>query len=359
MRILSVLTIMTSALAFSCSSNNQYYKADDLYNIRKIDAHAHMRTHEPYFIEQAKIHNFELMFILVDDKYTHEHIKEQFDYYAYHKNNSPEGIEFITSFSMENFHDEGWLDKTIEWINYSVDQGAVGVKVWKNIGMVEKDKDGSFIMIDDPRFDPIFKMLAQRGIPVLGHIGEPKNCWLPLDEMTTNNDRNYFTNNPEYHMYNAPDFLGYEEHIKALERMLEKNPDLKYIWAHLASLEWDVDEIAKRLDRFPNMAVDLAERMGQLFYQTGRDRERVRDFFIKYQDRILYGTDIIGSDVTSRETLLNGWNEIWLTDWLYFVTDEKLSSHLVNNDYRGILLPKDVVDKIYAGNAIKWYSAFK
>lgn len=341
-------------------SDNRFYNEDDFYNILKIDAHAHLRTRDSYFIEQAKAHNFKLLCIVVDDKSTRDHIKEQYDYIIHHRSNFPADIEFITSFSMKDFNKNNWLENTLEWINYTLEKGASGVKIWKNIGMVEMDRDGSFIMIDDPRFDPLFGSLSDRGIPVAGHIGEPKNCWLPLEEMTTINEREYFKNNPQYHMYNYPDLPSYEDQIMPLERMLERNPGLKYVGLHLASLEWDVDELASRLERFPNMAVDLAERMGQLFYQAGSDREKVRDFIIKYQDRILYGTDIIASDdLTDNPALLAGWQQdIWLTDWLFFTSDKKMTSRFVNNEFFGLRLPKDVVDKIYFRNAVNWYSIF-
>jgi predicted TIM-barrel fold metal-dependent hydrolase len=352
-----MLAGIVSGLIYSCSDSNRFYDAGDFYSVRKIDAHAHLRTYDDYFVEQAKINDFRLLCIIVDDKSTKKHIEEQFDYFMHQKKKYPADIEFITSFSMENFNDEAWLGETIEWIDYTVRKGAIAVKVWKNIGMVEKDKDGSFIMIDDPRFDPLFQMLAERGIPVAGHIGEPKNCWLPLDEMSTRNDRDYFEKNPEYHMYNFPEFPSYEEQIGSLERMLEKNPGLKYIGLHLASLEWDIDELASRLDRFPNMAVDLAERMGQIFLQTSRNRDKVRDFFIKYQDRILYGTDIIASDENpDKSALLDKWKDIWSVDWLFFVSDERLTSTFIDDEFTGLHLPKDVVDKIYYRNAVKWYS---
>ena len=74
--------------------------------------------------------------------------------------------------------------------------------------------------------------------------------------------------------------------MAARDRMLEKNPELIFVGCHLSSLEWSVEELALFLDRFPNASVDMAARMGQLFYQTHENREKVRDFFIEYQDRI-------------------------------------------------------------------------
>jgi len=164
-------------------------------------------------------------------------------------------------------------------------------------------------------------MLTKRKITLIGHLGEPKNCWLPLEKMTTNNDKKYFREHPQYHMYKHPDLPSYEEQIAARDRMLDKNPNLIFMGVHLGSLEWSVDELAKRLDKYPNMSVDIAARIGQLFYQTKEDRERVRQFFIKYQDRLLYGTDLGDNgkmDANKKQTEMHNY---WIRDWEYFVTD--------------------------------------
>ncbi|HSQ84607.1 MAG TPA: amidohydrolase family protein, partial [Desulfobacterales bacterium] len=193
--------------------------------------------------------------------------------------------------------------------------------------------------------------------PVVGHLGEPKNCWLPLDEMTTKNDSGYFARNPHYHMYLHPEFPSYEEQMAARDRMLDKNPDLVFIGCHLASLEWSVDEMAKWFDKYPNAAVDMAARMGQLFYQTVEDREKVRNFFIKYQDRLMYGTDIIDRG-ENKESFQNRIHETWLRDWEYLVTDNEMTSNLIDGNFMGLQLPKEVVNKIYAENFKRWYKTF-
>jgi predicted TIM-barrel fold metal-dependent hydrolase len=131
------------------------------------------------------------------------------------------------------------------------------------------------------------------------------------------------------------------------------------VGAHLGSLEWDVDELAKRFDKFPNMAVDMAARMGQLFYQTHFNRDKIREFFIKYQDRLLYATDMGASEGQDKEALWKEMHETWLRDWKYFVTDDKMTSNLVNQDFQGLKLPADVVDKIYYQNATRWLNAFE
>ena len=223
----------------SCTKESKYYTLSDFYKVEKIDAHAHLWSYKNDFIEQAGQDKFKAISIMVD--HIPGFLQTQYEYTAYQVSQHPEDVRFVASFKMEGWDEPDWLDKTMEWIDSQIAAGAVGVKVWKNIGMEFRDKNGNLVMIDDPKFDPIFKHLAKLGIPVTGHLGEPKNCWLPLEEMTTNNDRDYFTNNPQYHMYLYPEFPSYEEQISARDRMLEKNPDLIFIGAHLGSLEWDVD----------------------------------------------------------------------------------------------------------------------
>ena len=192
----------------------------------------------------------------------------------------------------------------------------------------------------------------------MGHLGEPKNCWLPIEEMTVNNDKGYYSDHPQYHMYKHPDLPSYEEQIAARDRMLGKNPNLIFMGAHLGSLEWSVDELAKRLDKFPNMSVDIAARIGQLFFQTKEDREKVRAFFIKYQDRILYATDL--GDQGKQEPIekQSEMHKVWLRDWEYFTSENVMKSELISGEFQGLHLPKGVIDKVYLKNAKKWLKMF-
>ena len=167
--------------------------------------------------------------------------------------------------------------------------------------MQQRDADGRAVMIDDPRFDPVFAWLEQRHVPVLGHQGEPRNAWLPLDQMTIRGDREYFAEHPQYHMAQHPEWPSYEQQIAARDRMLDKHPGLTFVGVHLASLEWDVDRVAAFLRRYPNASVDLAARLSHLELQASKDRDKVRQFFIEFQDRILYGSDLArGRDQSGR-----------------------------------------------------------
>ena len=329
---------------------------EDFNSVEKIDAHYHIYTTESISMEQAKKDNFKLLSIN-----THsgpcERVVDAHHWLTKLNNEFPDEFEYTTTFCLQEWDEPGWTENTISWVDQTINDGANSVKVWKNIGMEFRDKDSVLVMIDDSQFDPVFKFIAKKGVPLVGHLGEPKACWQPIEEMKASNNRNYFTNNPHYHMYLHPEYPSYEEQMDARDRMLDKNPDLIFIGCHLASLEWDVDVLAAWLDKYPNTAVDMAARMGDLFYQTRDDYEKVRNFFIKYQDRLLYGTDIIDRG-GNKETFHKRMHDVWIRDWEYLVTDNKLTSHLIEGEFKGLKLPKEVINKIYSENCKKWYKSF-
>lgn len=348
------LRLLVLVVLAGCGGAKEYYTLNDFYGVKKIDVHAHQCTDRPGFVEQARKDNFVLLSLNTEVP-DYPPIDSQQYYVLQLRHRYPNDIYDITTFETATMDQPGWVDRQLAYLKRSFDSGAVGIKVWKNIGMSLKDKNGRFIMIDDTVFDPIFDYLEKNDIPVIGHIGEPKNCWLPLDSMTTNNDRSYFAAHPQYHMYLHPEYPSYDTIIRSRDHLLEKHPYLRFTGAHLGSLEWDVDEIAKRLDRFPNMCVDPAERLGQLEYQSIRDWQKVHDFFIKYQDRIMYGTDLEDNWTEAPDYIGRHAHELWLRDWQYFTSGDSLSSPFVNSKFKGLALPKSVIDKIYYTNAENWY----
>lgn len=331
-----------------------YYTVDDFKAVEKIDVHVHVNTAQPDFIQLAGEDNFRLLTINWDDVNDPPPMEVQQEFAIQQLKSFPDRIAYATTFSIRNFNNDDWEEQTMAYLKNSFSQGAIAVKIYKVIGMSLRDKSGKLVMIDDPRFDGVIDFIVENNIPVVGHLGEPKNCWLPVEQMTIRGDKSYFGEHPEYHMYLHPEFPTYEAQIEARDHMLEKHPDLKFIGVHLGSLEWSIDELAKRLDKFPNMAVDMAARIPHLQYQARTNWLGVHDFCIKYQDRLLYATDIVVNGSEDPSAMKKQAHDTWLNDWKFFTTDEMLQAAEVEGEFKGLKLPREVIDKIYYKNAEKW-----
>ena len=350
-----ILQLIFVMLIFSSCQIN-YYSQEDFQVIPKIDAHVHLNSDKGYFENQAIKDNFELITLNVDHSDSAS-VKQQLDYALLSVKKYPGKVFYGATFYFDTlgWGTENWSKKAISDLKSNIAGGAISVKLWKNIGMTVTDRNGKLIMVDDPLIKPVIDFIIREHLPVTGHLGEPRNCWLPLNEMTVRGDSSYFAENPNYHMFLHPEFPSYNDQINARDHLLENHPDLKFIGCHLGSLEWNIDELAKRLDKFPNMAVDLAARICHLQYQSAKDRERVRNFCIKYQDRLLYGTDLSDNGANNEADLAKWIHQTWLDDWKYFTSKEEMTSDNFKGKFEGLQLPKEVVNKIYSKNAIQWY----
>ncbi|MEO6148640.1 MAG: amidohydrolase family protein [Mucilaginibacter sp.] len=343
-----------AATVDSASADTAYYTLADYKKVRKYDVHVHLLKEDTTFIKQSLAENFYLLDVNVDVQEIIP-IEEQQKIALKNLKQFPNIFQYATAFTVRNWNDPKWLEKSLAYIKDSFAKGAITIKIWKNIGMVLKDKDGKYVKIDDPRFDPILDYLAKNRIPVMGHLGDPQEAWWPIDSMTVKGDIDYFTAHPEYYSYLHPEFPKWEEVIGARDHMLEKHPDLKFVGVHLGGLEWSIDELAKRLDKFPNMAVDVAERLPHIQRQSITRYDDVRKFFLKYQDRILYGTDIIVDGTKTPEEMKKHAYDIRIRHWKYFTSDDKMTApELLKGEFKGLKLPKEVVDKIYRRNAELW-----
>ncbi len=318
--------------------------------LEKIDVHMHLYGEMPEFAKRARADGFRILTINVIYKDFPPPARQRADAAALRRA-YPDRFAFAATFDASDSERAGWLGRTRADLEEAFEQGAVAVKIWKDVGMQHRDPDSSVVMIDDARFDPLFDWLEERRVPVLGHQGEPRNAWLPLDEMTIRGDREYFAEHPQYHMAGNADWPSYEQQIAARDRMLEKQPGLAFVGVHLASLEWDVDRIAAFLRRYPNASVDLAARLPHLELQASRNREKVRQFLIEFQDRILYGSDLSRGREQSDAEFAEEAHEAWLADWRFLSGDGELQSSEFDGPYRGLALPREVLEKIYGGNA--------
>ncbi len=340
--------------AAACSAAPGSFTEADFTALDKIDVHVHINTPDSALLDQAAADHFRLLTINVD-YLDFPPLTEQSRIAQTLVASHPETLAYAASFSMSGWDEPGWQEHVIAQLDTAFAAGAVAVKVWKNIGMQFRDKQGRLVMIDDPRFDRVFDFIRERHRVLIGHQGEPHNCWLPIDQMTVNNDREYFREHPQYHMFLHPEMPSYEAQMAARDRMLAKNPKLKFMGAHLASLEWSVDRLAAFLDRYPNTMVDLAARMGQVQYQSNLDPSKVRRFFIRYQSRLLYGTDLSQDPGADPEELRREAHATWLRDWQYLATYGSFRVPELDKPVHGLGLPKSVLREIYSGNAERWF----
>jgi predicted TIM-barrel fold metal-dependent hydrolase len=347
-----------SATAKKESDSAGFYSAGDFKTVAKTDAHVHIHRKDSSFVSQAIQDNMKMFTINYDDVNEPPPMEVQQEYSVFLKNKYPDEVAYATTISIRKFNDNDWLAKTLSYIDSSVSKGAKAVKIYKVIGMTLRDRQGKLVMIDDARFDSLFNYLETHKIPVVGHLGEPRNCWLPVEKMTVKGDQSYFTQHPEYHMYKHPELPSYEDQIRARDNMLAKHPGLTFVGAHLGSLEWNVDSLAARLDRFPNIAVDMAARIVHLQVQAKENWQKVHDFLVKYNDRLLYATDLFVDESSNAEEATRNAHETWTSDWKFFTSDEAMTSDQFDGSFKGLKLPKEVIDNIYHNNAQKWLGIF-
>lgn len=352
MSIRYISFLLSSFLLQNCSSGTKFYSAENFNKVKKYDTHVHINADDSTFINQAKKDNLWLLTINVNSG---KPVEEQRAVALKVIQKFPDRLHFATTFNLDDWGTDKWLPKTIAYLKESFDQGAIAVKIWKNIGMELKDSNDKWVMIDDPRFDTVLNFIERNDITVLGHLGEPRNAWLPTDSMTIKGDKQYFTEHPQYHQYLHKENPSYEDQINARDNMLKKHPNLRFVGAHLGSLEWNVDELAKRLDQFPNIAVDMAARIPHLQLQASKNWQKVHDFMIKYQDRLIYATDHGVEPESNFEEVNKDVHKVRTSDWKFFVTDEEMSVRDFDGRFKGLKLPKEVVDKIYWSNAKKWF----
>lgn len=321
----------------------------DKQTIRKIDVHSHYRYSREYLPSLYKKWNMQS--VLVDvSKADSSGIIRSWDPYLVHAQAYPDLFFLCSSLIGSGIDAPDFAQQAIEQLSQEINSGARMVKVWKNFGMVTKDATGNFIQIDDSRLQPVWDFLKNKKIPVMAHIGEPVQAWRPLDD-PNNPHFGYYKNNPQYHAFNIPEIPSYETIITARDRWIENNPDLKILCAHLGSMSHNVDMVAERLDKFPNMYVEIAARFGDLAKQ---DTEKVSAFFEKYQDRIMFGSDygnsipqdaMTNAELEEEKTNLDTrYDELWK----YLSSTDSLVVRRQNT--LGLGLPTDILQKVYFQN---------
>lgn len=221
------------------------------------------------------------------------------------------------------------------------ERGCLGLKIFKAFGLEYKNVDGTLIKIDDPRFDPIWQACGELKFPVLIHVADPAAFFLPIDEK---NERwEELHRRPEW-SFHGPQFPPREELLAAFHRVVERHPKTHFIGAHVDSNAEDLAAVAAALDRYPNLHVELASRIAEL----GRQPYSARKFLIKYQDRVLLGTD--GPWPEDRLKLY--WRFLETEDEYFPYSEKEPPPQGLWNIY-GVHLPEETLRKVYYENALR------
>jgi predicted TIM-barrel fold metal-dependent hydrolase len=261
-----------------------------------------------------------------------------------------EMIRKFNSVASERFATYGWMDwsdvqspsfaqRSVERLERLIEHGACGLKIWKDLGTKVRDADGSLLRIDDGRLDPIYEKAAELGVPIMYHIADPDAFFLPID--ASNERYEELAAHPQWSYYGS--YYGKLELLTQRDRVIARHPKTTFVGAHVAEHPEDLAYVTVLLEKHSNLHVDIGARCAEL----GRQPYSAREFFLKFPDRILFGTDLIPEVNMYRlhYRFLETRDE-------YFEYPSHASRQGRWNIY-GLYLPDDVLLKVYRENAIR------
>ncbi len=249
----------------------------------------------------------------------------------------PNRFAVFANIDFEGVGSDGWIEKTVQQFEQDIKNGAVGLKVYKSLGMYNKDSNGNRLKIDDPRLDPIWDKCAELGVPVLIHSADPKSFW---DDFDGDNERWLELKTHPRRKRSDTDPAPWEQIIEEQHKMFKKHPNTNFINAHMGWYANDLGTLAKLLDEMPNMNVGI----GAIIAELGRQPRFAKAFFIKYQDRILFGKD------SWKPSEFPTYFRVLESDDEYFPYHKKY--HAFWPMY-GLDLPDEVLKKVYYKNALR------
>ncbi len=238
-------------------------------------------------------------------------------------------------------HAPAFGNRMADHLTEAVRKGASGLKLLKDLGLYLRDPDGRLYRPDDPRFDPVWQRAGELRVPVLWHCADPVAFFRVTSEKNERWEELY--RHPEW-SFHGKDFPGHQELIDARNRVIARHPNTTFICAHMADIPEDLAKLGRYLDRYPNMNVEIAARVAEL----GRQPYTARRFFLKYADRILFGTD----GVPPMSELIPHWMFLETWDEYFPYEDNPFPPQGLWNIY-GIGLPDEVLRKVYYENAVR------
>jgi len=244
----------------------------------------------------------------------------------------------FTLINFDGIDDPGWSDREAKRLEESFRAGAKGLKFHKSLGLGYRYKSGKLVPVDDEKLDPIWEVCARHKRPVMIHTADPAAFFTALDQF---NERWHELNEHPGWLFFGKDYPKREDLLDQLEHVVAKHPNTTFIGAHFGNSAEDIGLVGRWLDKYPNYFVDIDARISEL----GRQPYSTRKFLIKYQDRVMFGTD-----TTPRRQAFRIYYRFLETDDEYFDCAE---SHHLQGFWMiyGVFLPKEVLEKIYHKNA--------
>jgi predicted TIM-barrel fold metal-dependent hydrolase len=247
---------------------------------------------------------------------------------------------FLT-FALLNYSgidDDNWGTREARRLEESFRAGAKGLKIHKSLGLSYRYKNGKLMPVDDPKLDPVWAMCGKHNRPVVIHTADPAAFFTPLDNF---NERWHELGTHPNWLFHGEKFPARDELLAQRNRAIAKHPKTKFICAHFANNPEDLGAVGEWLDSYPNMYVDVDARISEL----GRQPYTARKFFLKYQNRVMFGTD-----TSPNRQAYRMYYRFLETDDEYF---DCARGHHRQGFWMiyGIYLPKDVLAKVYHRNA--------
>ncbi len=253
------------------------------------------------------------------------------------KDNYPNRFVVFANVDFDGVGKKGWIEKTVAQLREDIGNGAKGLKVYKSLGLRNKDTDGNRIAVDDPRLEPIWALCGDLNVPVLIHTADPKPFW---DTFDRDNERWLELKTKPRRKREANDPAPWEQLIVEQHNMFKKHPNTCFINAHMGWFANDLGRLGKLLDEMPNMHVGI----GAIIAELGRQPRQAKAFFIKYQDRVLFGKD------SWKPEEFPTYFRVLESNDEYFPYHKKYHAFWA---MYGLDLPDNVLKKVYYKNALR------
>ena len=255
------------------------------------------------------------------------------------KENFPSRFGVFVNLDLKKIDDKDFASSSVKILQNAVKDGAIGLKIYKDLGLTLKDSKGIRVKVDDKRLSPIWNACAELNIPVLIHSGEPSPFFDPIDKY---NER-WLHARQKPRSFRPPEkYPSFDTVMKEQYNMFKNHSNTTFINAHMGWMANDLDKLEKHLDSLPNVYTEIGAVIGEL----GRQPRRARQFFIDYQDRVMFGKD------TYKKSEFDVYFRVLETNDEYF--DYYRKRHGLWKMY-GLNLPDEVLKKLYFKNALKLF----